>query len=119
MLIVLVPFMILSLTMILADSLIKYFPFFAMPECGGSPFIDDFDDYANRAVITYACVETFANFIFFTLMFMTRFVEDEFAISRELRTMTALRFVTSILYLSCLCFAPLSTFTMLGVPEYF
>jgi hypothetical protein len=90
-----------------------------MPECGGNSLSDGFDDFANRAVLTYTGVETLANIIFVTLMFMTRFIEDEFAINREIRTMIFFRFFTSTLYLACLCFASESAFTMLGCPEYF
>jgi hypothetical protein len=117
--IVLVPFIVLTIVMLFAKGAVKFFPFFAIPECGNSKFVDDFDDYADRAVIAYVCEETLGNFIFFTLMFMTRFVEDEFAITREFRSMTFWRFFTSTLYLLSLCFFPTSVFTMLGCPEYF
>ena len=117
--ILLIPFVILSLMMAFFEGLVRVFPFFAMPECGGEYFNNNFDEFVNKGVISFIIADTVVNFVFFILMFMTRNVKDEFAINRELRTMTLFRFTTSLLYLTSIVFFPTSTFTIMGCPEYF
>jgi hypothetical protein len=64
-------------------------------------------------------METIYNVLFFTMMFLTRKVRDEFTINRELRTMNMLRFAFDTLFLATVIFFPTSRFTELGCPVYF